>query len=176
LQAAIRAAIATLTTTVSSVAAGLFVGVSALIYSPKLADGELPEDYFFSLPLSEMALEDKQDLHTVAADGGAVELPFRISSKPHGKGNSEFIVIHATASSLPKLVKVVAATHHQETNTYSLTTADSPPRTLIWTPAETPENSSTTLPTEEPAPSMILGPSITPAEGRIETYPQVADT
>ncbi|WP_268799303.1 S-type pyocin domain-containing protein [Pseudomonas huanghezhanensis] len=176
LQAAIRAAIATLTTTVSSVAAGLFVGVSALIYSPRLADGELPEDYFFSLPLSEMAPEERQDLHTVAADGGAVELPFRISSKPHEEGNSELIVIHATASSLPTLVKVVAATYHQETNTYSLTTADSPPRTLIWTPAETPENSSTTLPTEEPAPSIILGPSITPAEGRIETYPQVADT
>jgi regulator of protease activity HflC (stomatin/prohibitin superfamily) len=176
LHAVIRAAIATLTTTVSSVAAGLFVGVSALIYSPKLADGELPEDYFFSLPLSEMAPEERQDLHTVAADGGAVELPFRISSKPHEEGNSEVIVIHATASSLPTLVKVVAATHHQETNTYSLTTADSPPRTLIWTPAETPENSSTTLPTEEPAPSMILGPSITPAEGRIDTYPQLADT
>jgi hypothetical protein len=103
-------------------------------------------------------------------------LPFRIRSKPHEEGKSELLVVHAAASSLPTFVKVVAATHHQETNTYSITTTDNPPRTLIWTPVETPENISTTFPIEELAPSVIPGPSIIPAEGRTDTFPQVADT
>lgn len=57
LQTAIRAAITALGGLVASVGAGFAVGVSALFYSSKLANGELPERYAFRTPLSDLAPE-----------------------------------------------------------------------------------------------------------------------
>lgn len=176
LQAAIRAAIAGLTAAVASVASGLFVGVSALVYSPKLANGELPESYSFSIPVSDIAPDNKEDLHAIAAAEGTIELPFRLSSKANAQGGSELIVINTTASGLSSSIKVVAATHNPEHNTYSVTTSDNPSTTLIWTPAETPQSSPTTLPLENPAPSVFSGTSVTPIEGRIDIFPQAGET
>ncbi|WP_341960327.1 S-type pyocin domain-containing protein [Pseudomonas sp. RC10] len=175
LQAAIRAAIAGLTAAAASVASGLFVGVSALIYSPKLGNGELSPNYAFSTPLSDILPEDTQDLHAVAAAEGSIELPFRLSSKTTDQGDSELIVVNIGASNLHASVKVVAATHNSQSNTFSVQISDTPPKTLIWTPAEAPANSSTTLPVEEQVPSVIPGASVTPVEGRIDTFPQVAE-
>jgi len=175
LQAAIRAAITGLTAAAASLASGLLVGVSALVYSPKLANGELPERYTFSSPLSDIAPDNKDDLHAIAATGGTIDLPFRLTSKTDDQGNSELTVIHATASNLPTSVRVIAAAHNQEKNAYSVTTSDHPARTLIWTPAQTPESSSTSLPAEKPSPSITPGSTVTPIEGRIEIFPQVAE-
>lgn len=176
LQAAIRAAITGLTAAAASVASGLLVGVSALVYSPKLANGELPERYTFSSPLSDIAPDKKDDLHAIAATGGTIDLPFRLTSKTDDQGNSELTVIHATASNLPTSVRVIAAEHNHEKNVYSVTTSDHPARTLIWTPAQTPESASTTLPAEDPSPSITPGSTVTPIEGRIDIFPQVAET
>jgi hypothetical protein len=175
LQAAIRAAIAGLTTAAGTIAAGLFVGVSALIYSPKLGNGELPQSYSFSTPLSDILPDNKEDLHAIAAAGGSIELPFRLSSKAGNEGDSELIVVNTSASGVSSSVKVISATHNPENNTYSVQTTDNPTKTLIWTPAETPASSSTTLPSEEQGPTVIPGSSITPIEGRIDTFPQVAE-
>ncbi|RMR50488.1 S-type Pyocin, partial [Pseudomonas amygdali pv. mori] len=57
LQAAIRSAVAALTNLAAGTASGLLVGVSALVYSPKLANGELPERYAFNTPLSDLTPE-----------------------------------------------------------------------------------------------------------------------
>ncbi|MBD8270482.1 MULTISPECIES: S-type pyocin domain-containing protein [Pseudomonas fluorescens group] len=175
LQTAIRSAIAALTSLAAGTASGLLVGVSALIYSPKLANGELPERYTFSTPVSDLTPELSQDLPAIAAAGGTVDLPVRLSSKTAADGQSEVIVVKTDGVTIPSKVRVVAATYNAEQNLYSVTTGDAPPRTLTWTPIVDPGNSSTTLPAEQPAPPVYTGASVTPVEGRIDTFPGVAD-
>ncbi|MGP0013308.1 S-type pyocin domain-containing protein [Pseudomonas sp.] len=150
LQAAIGSAIATLTSLAAGTASGLLVGVSALVYSPKLANGELPESYAFSTPLSDLTPEHRQDLPAIAAAGGTVDLPVRVSSKTAADGRSEVFVAKTDGVTVPSKVRVVTATYNAEQNVYSVTTADVPPRTLTWTPIVNPGNSSTTSPAEQP--------------------------
>ncbi|CAI8866654.1 S-type pyocin domain-containing protein [Pseudomonas sp. IT-P218] len=175
LQAAIRSAIAALTSFVASTAAGLFVGVSALIYSPKLANGELPGRYALSIPLADLAPDQGQDLSAIAAAGGSVVLPVRISSKSTAEDLSEVFVALTDGVSVPANVRVVTATFNAEQIVYSVQTTDTPPRTLTWTPIVNPGNSSTTSPAELPAPPVYTGASVTPVEGRIDTFPAVAE-
>ena len=175
LQAAIRSAIAALTSLAAGTASGLLVGVSALVYSPKLANGELPERYAFSTPLLDLAPEHGQDLPAIAAASGTVDLPVRISSKTAADGQSEVIVVKTDGVTVPSKVRVVAATYNAEQNVYSVTTGDVPPRTLTWTPIVNPGNSSTTSPAEQPIPPVYTGATVTPVEGRIDTFPAVVE-
>jgi hypothetical protein len=151
------------------------VGVSALIYSHKLGNGELPQSYSFSTPLSDILPDTQEDLHAIAKAGGSIELPFRLSSRTGDQDVSELIVVSTGASGVSSSVKVVAATHNPVNNTYSVQTTETPSKTLIWTPAETPGSSSTTLPSEEQTPTVIAGSSVMPVEGRIDSFPQVAE-
>ena len=175
LQAAIRAAISTLGGLVASVGAGVVVGVSALFYSSKLSNGELPERYAFSTPLSELTADIGQDLNAVAAAGGTVDLPYRISSKTAADGQSEMFVVTTDGLIVPSKVGVVAATYNTERNVYTATTADVPPRTFTWTPVVNPGNSSTTSPAEQPVPPVYTGATVIPVEGRIDTFPSVSE-
>ena len=175
LQAAIRSSIAAITGLAAGTVSGFFVGVSALVYSSKLANGELPERYAFSTPLSDLISHDGQNLWAIAASGGSVDLPVRISSKTAADGQSEVFVAKADGRIVPSNVKVVAATFNAEQNVYSVTTEDVPPRTLTWTPIVNPGNSSTTLPAEPTAPPVYTGVTVTPVEGRIDTFPGLAE-
>ncbi len=175
LQAAIRAVITALGGLVASVGAGLAVGVSALFYSSKLANGELPERYAFSTPVSDLASDLGQDLNAVAAAGGTVDLPYRISSKTAADGQSEVFVVKTDGVAVPSKVRVVAATYDAAQNVYTATTADVPPRTLTWTPIVNPGNSSTTSPAEQPDPPVYTGATVTPVEGRIDTFSTVSE-
>ena len=165
LQAAVRSAISALSGLVAGTASGLLVGVSALVYSPKLANGELPERYAFSTPLSDLAPGLKDDLSTIAAANGNVDLPVRISSKTAADGQSEVFVALADGITVPSKVRVVAATFNAQQNVYSVTTEDVPPRTLTWTPIVDPWNSSTTSPAEQPVPTVYTGATVTPVTG-----------
>ena len=175
LQAAIRSAIAALSSLAAGTASGLLVGVSALVYSPKLANGELPERYAFSTPLSDLAPELKDDLSAIAAANGTVDLPVRISSKAAADGQSEVFVAKADGVIVPSQVRVIAATFNAQQNVYSVTTEDVPPRTLIWTPIVDPGNSSTTSPAEQPETPVYTGATVTPVVGRIDTFPGLAE-
>ena len=175
LQAAIRSAIANLTSLVAGTASGLLVGVSALVYSPKLANGELPERYAFSTPLSDLAPELKDDLSAIAVANGTVDLPVRISSKTAADGQSEVFVAKTDGVIVPSKVRVVAATFNPVQNVYSVTTGDVPARTLTWTPIVDPGNSSTTSPAEQPEPAVYTGATVTPVVGRIDTFPGLAE-
>ena len=175
LQAAIRSAITELTSLLAGTASGLLVGVCALVYSPKLANGELPERYTFGIPLSDLYLGQNHDLSAIAAAAGTVNLPVRLNSKTAADGQSEVIVVKTDATTISSSVRVVAATYDAAQNVYSVTTGDTPPRTLTWTPIVNPGNSSTTSPAEQPAPSVHTGATVTPVEGRIDTFPGVAD-
>ncbi|WP_162885247.1 S-type pyocin domain-containing protein [Pseudomonas syringae] len=175
LQAAIRSAVAALTNLAAGTASGLLVGVSALVYSPKLANGELPERYAFNTPLSDLTPELGKDLPAIAASGGTVDLPFRLSSKTAADGQSEVFVVKTDALTASSKVRVVSAVLDVEQNTYSVTTGDVPPRILTWTPIVSPGNSSTTSPAEQPAPPVYTGAAVTPVEGRIDAFPAVSE-
>lgn len=175
LQAAIRSAVAALGSLAAGTASGLLVGVSALVYSPKLANGELPERYAFSMPLSDLAPALGQDLSAVAAASGTVDLPVRISSKTAADGQSEVFVAKTDGGTVPSKVRVVVATFSPEQNVYSVTTDDVPARTLTWTPIVHPGNSSTTSPAEQPAPTVYTGATVTPVVGRIDAFPGLAE-
>lgn len=174
LQAAIRSAITALTGFAAATASGLLVGVTALVYSPKLANGELPERYTFSTPLSDLAPDLSRALQASPV-AGEVDLPFRFSSKTAADGRSEVFVVKTDGVTVPSKVRVVTATYDAAHKVYTATTADVPSRTLTWTPQVSPGDSSTSLPGETPEPAVYAGATITPVEGRIDTFPSVAE-
>ena len=175
LQLAIRVAALGPTTLMGAALLEVFVIVVAGLYSSKLANGELPERYALSTPLSDLLPEHGQNLMAIAASGGSVDLPARISSKTTADGQSEVFVAMTDGRVVPSSVKVVAATFNAEQNLYSVTTEDVPPRTLTWTPIVNPGNSSTTSPAESTAPPVYTGVTVKPLEGRIDTFPGLAE-
>ena len=175
LQVAIRAAITALIEAAASAASGIFVGVTALVYSPELANGELPQRYALSTPLSDLAPKHGQNLSTIAAAGGTVDLPVRVSSKTAADGRSEFFVAKTDGVIVPSKVRVVAATFDAKQKVYSVSTTHVPPRTLTWTPIVNPGNSSTTLPAQHSVPPVYKGATVTPVIGRIDTFPGLVD-
>ena len=175
LQVAIRAAITALIEAAASTAPGIFVGVAALVYSPELANGELPQRYAFSSPLSDLDPNHGQNLSTIAAAGGTVDLPVRVSSKAAADGRSEVFVAKTDGVIVPSNIRVVAATFDAKQKVYSVSTAHVPPRTLTWTPIVNPGNSSTTLPAQQSVPPVYTGATVTPVIGRIDTFPGLVD-
>ena len=173
LQATVRGAIAGLGSLAASVGAGAVVGVSALVYSSKLGNGELPDRYAFSTPLSDLAPDFAPDLHAIAAAGGTVDVPFRVSSKTDANGQSEVFVVKTDGRNIPSAVRVVAASYDAERNVYSATTSDVPPRTLTWTPIVNPGNNSTTSPAGQPDVPAYTGATVVPVEGRLDSFPGV---
>lgn len=171
----IGSAIGGLTALANGVAAGVFVGVSALFYSSRMGNGELPKRYALQTPLSDLAYNPPGDLHAIAANGGSVELPYRISSRANAEGHSEILVLPTDGQAIPSGVRVLAATYDAQRNLYSATTADTPPRTLTWTPIVNPGDPSTTLPGEQTEPPVYDGAAITPMDGRIDAFPGAAD-
>jgi hypothetical protein len=151
------------------------VGVTALVYSPKLANGEFPERYAFSTPFSDLAPGQDKDLQAIAAVGGTIDLPYRISSKTAADGQSEVFVVKTDGVTVPSKVRVVAATYNAAQKVYTATTADSPPRTLTWTPIVNPGNSSTTSPVEPSEPPVYTGATVTPVQGRVDAFPAVSE-
>jgi hypothetical protein len=174
--AAIRAAIAALVGGVVGTLSAAAVGVIAFFSFPqKLANGELPEHYAFSTPLTDLAPNHGQDLNAIAAAGGSIDVPYRVSSKTAADGQSEVFVVKTDGVTVPSKVRVVAATYDATQKIYAATTADVPPRTLTWIPIVNPGNSSTTSPAEQPAPPVYTGATVTPVEGRIDTFPEVGE-
>ena len=173
IQAALRAAVAMAVESLTAVAAPTLAGVAALLYSPKLANGELPERYAFSTPLSDLAPTPHSDLQAIAAAGGTVDLPVRLTSQATADGQSEILVINTDGVTHPSKVRVLPVTYNAQQNLYTATTEDTPPRTLTWTPVVQPGNSSTALPAEPPTPPAYTGASVTPAVGRIDPFPEI---
>jgi hypothetical protein len=174
LQAAIRSAIAALSSLAAGVGAGAMVGVSALVYSSKLGDGELPDRYAFSMPLSDIANINAPELHAIAAAGGNVDLAYRFSSKTDANGHSEVFVVRTDGLNVRSPVRVVATSYDAGRNVYTAITSDVPPRHLTWTPIVNPGNSSTTSPAEQSDVPVYTGATVIPVEGRLDSFPAVS--
>jgi hypothetical protein len=171
LAAVIRSAVAGLSGLAAGTASGLMVGVSAFIYSPTLGNGELPERFLLSLPLSDLLPGPLPDLHRLASERALLDLPVRLSPRPLIGNLAELLVVPVGGKRLPSGVRVIAAGYNPGDNTYATTLTDLPPTTVVWTPSVTPTDSSTQLPVEESALPRYFGGNLVPIEGRIDTYP-----
>ncbi len=176
LQTAIRAVVTAAAGAVEGIASGVFLGASALLYSPSLGNGELPPRFAFSIPLSDLAPNQKQDLAAIAAAGGSIDLQVRIGSSSTADEQTELFVAPTNATTIPAKVRVVAATYDVQQRIYAFSTPDTPPRTVTWTPIVEPGSNSTALPAEQPAPSSYTGATVTALEGRIDTFPDIAES
>ena len=171
LAAAIRSAVAGLSGLAAGTASGLMVGVSAFIYSPTLGNGELPERFVLSHPLSDLLPGPLPDLHRLASERALLDLPVRLSPRPLTGNLAELLVVPVGGRRFPSGVRVIAAGYNPGDNTYGTTLTDLPPTTVVWTPSVTPTDSSTQLPVEESSPPRYFGGNLVPIEGRIDTYP-----
>ncbi|MDD1011231.1 S-type pyocin domain-containing protein [Pseudomonas shahriarae] len=167
----IRSAVAGLSGLAAGTASGLMVGVSAFIYSPTLGNGELPERFVLSHPLSDLLPGPLPDLHRLASERALLDLPVRLSPRPLTSNLVELLVVPVGGKRLPSGVRVIAAGYNPGENTYGTTLTDLPPTTVVWTPSVTPTDSSAQLPVEESAPPRYFGGNLVPIEGRIDTYP-----
>ncbi|RON92218.1 hypothetical protein BK668_05395 [Pseudomonas fluorescens] len=171
LAAAIRSAVGGLAGLAAGTASGLMVGVSAFIYSPTLGNGELPERFLLSHPLSDLLPEPLPDLHRLASERALLDLPVRLSPRPLAGNLAELLVVPVGGKRLPSGVRVIAAGYNPGDNTYGTTLTDRPPTTVVWTPIIAPTDSSTQSPAEESTPPRYFGGNLVPIEGRIDTYP-----
>ncbi|WLH13657.1 S-type pyocin domain-containing protein [Pseudomonas hefeiensis] len=175
IQTALRTAIAMAVETATAVAAPALAGFAALLYSPTLANGELPERFAFSTPLSDLTPTQNDDLHDMADAGEAIDLPVRLSSQVAADGQSEIFVVNTAGMSSPSAVTLVPVTYNAQHNIYIATTAGISPKTLTWTPIVQPGNSPTALPIEPPTTPVFTGASITPVAGRIDPFPEITE-
>ncbi|PVZ40721.1 S-type pyocin [Pseudomonas sp. CC120222-01a] len=175
LSASIGAALAALRGAAAGVVVPFVAGASALLYSSRLGNGELPDRYVLQMPLETLDLQIGLALAPGNAIGSHAELPYRFSSQATEDGDSEILVVKTDGQVVPSQVRVLAATHDLERNLYNVTTADVPPRTFTWTPIKKTANASTNLPAEQPEPAIYEGATLTPVEVRIDDYPGVAD-
>nr|WP_122316544.1 S-type pyocin domain-containing protein [Pseudomonas cichorii] len=165
-----RASIAALSELATGAASGLLVGVSALIYPSELGNGELPNRYALTLPLTDLTASPITEINH-----GPINLPVRLGFKSASSGHTEVIAIPADGVHISRNVRVVAAIYDSVQNVYSVSTPDIPSKTMIWTPIADPGNSSTALPVDTPQVSVYGGATLIPVAGSIDTYPELDD-
>ncbi len=156
------------------VAAGAVLGVAALVYTSRLGDGKAPERYTLQLPAGDLLAQAVGEGLQPKA-GTTVDLPYRIGSRSNATGDSEIFVAKTDNVNAPAAVRVIGASYDQASGLYTATTADTPPRTLTWTPAVAPSDSSTTSPEVNPEPPIYSRATITPIDLRIDSFPELED-
>lgn len=173
---AIRSAVTSLSVaSIGAVAGSFVVGTFALLYAPKLGNGELTDNYVLTLPLSDLEVELDAAAQAAAVERGEVNLPVRMAGKREQIGPTELFAARTDGSVISSAVPVLAAEFNAKNGQYIVSTDDVPPRTLIWTPTVEPSNSSTTLPATPPPATALVGPMLEPIEGRLDTYPELPD-
>lgn len=173
---AISAAIAELKNArVGGLIGPLGVGIVALLYPSELGDGELPANYLLSTSLTDLGIDLGSEGQASALARGMIDLPVRLGSQSE-EGSRDDLFVARTDTTGSSAVRVLAATFNIENGSYSVTTEDTPPRTLVWTPATTPESSSTTSPATPPSATTYVGPTLEPLEGRLDSFPELEDT
>jgi len=172
---AIRSAVASLSVaSIEAVAGSFLVGSFALLYAPKLGDGELTDNYVLTSPLTDLLVELDGAAQAAALELGTVDLPVRMGDKREQVGSIELFAANTEGAVIPSTVPVLAAAYDAQSGQYTVITDDIPPRTLTWTPA-VEQDSSTTLPANPPSGTVLVGPMLEPIEGRLDAYPELPD-
>ncbi|VVP08457.1 hypothetical protein PS903_03147 [Pseudomonas fluorescens] len=117
------------------------IGIGTLLYSPALGNGERYPQTVLKLSGSAVLPDAPTNLNDIAAVEGTVDLPYRI----YGDLGQYTLVATPAGGSIASAVPVRALEFDQKTNSYSFTSADTPPITVGF-PIIHWESSSTTSP------------------------------
>ena len=117
------------------------IGIGTLLYSPALGNGERYPQTVLKLSGSAVLPDAPTNLNEIAAVEGTIDLPYRI----YGDLGQYTLVATPAGGSISPAVPVRALEFDQKTNSYSFTSADTPPITLSF-PIIHWDNSSTTSP------------------------------
>lgn len=172
IRTALRSAAATAITALAAAvgaASGvvIVVGVAALAY---YALRDTKEPFALSVPLSDLATYDANELSTIAHANGEIELPVIIGSR--AVDNRTEISV-AAGSTVPRKVPVRLATYDPVLNLYRTESPDAQSPGMTWTPIVRPGNASTALPVTKPNVAPYTGAIATVLEGRIDTNPEL---
>lgn len=160
-------ALATAAGTASGVV--IAVGVAALVY---YALRENKEPYALSVPLSDLATYDANELHAIAQANGEIELPVAIGSRTVDN-TTEFSVAATNGTTLPRKVPVRLATYDPVLNVYRTESPHAQSPGMTWTPVVRPGSASTALPVTEADIVPYTGVTATALEGRIDPNPEL---
>lgn len=117
------------------------IGIGTLLYSPALGNGERYPQTVLKLSGSAVLPGAPTNLNEIAAVEGTIDLPYRI----YGDLGQYTLVATPKGGSVSPAVPVRALEFDQKSNSYSFTSADTPPITLSF-PIIHWGNSSTTSP------------------------------
>jgi hypothetical protein len=166
-EAAIRKAtllLASLGETLLSRAMG--IGIGTLIYSPALGNGERYPQTVLKLSGRAVLPDAPTNLNEIAASEGTIDLPYRI----YGDLGQYTLVATPAGGRISPAVPVRALEFDQKTNSYSFTSAATPPITLGF-PIVHWDNSSTTSPARPVEVPRYTGVELLPLLVQPETYP-----
>lgn len=161
-----RAVAGVIATSVAS-AGAVIGGFATLLFPSSLGNSDL---YALSVPLSDLAPNDFDDLSAIAEANGDVELPVVIGSR-NLDYTTEFFAATTNGTTVPSKVPVRLATFDPGLNAYRTYNPDAAATGMTWTPIVRPANASTTLPAQVPNIVVYNGTTVTAVEGRIDTSP-----
>ncbi|WP_433770145.1 S-type pyocin domain-containing protein [Pseudomonas putida] len=142
------------------------VGIGTLLYSPELGNGERYPQTVLKLSGSAVLPGASTNLNEIAAVEGTIDLPYRI----YGDRGQYSLVATPVGGSISPAVPVRAMEFDQKTNSYSFTSADTPPITLGF-PIIHWDNSSTTSPVRPVEVPHYTGVELLPILVQPETLP-----
>ncbi len=166
---ALRAAAAAVIDTLITLAGPAAAGITALVYTSELGNGDL---YVLSVPLSELAPDNTDDLHAIATSRGETHLPVALGSRTIAN-KTEFIVAATPADSTLAKVPVRLATFDPQENIYKSHSQDAESIGITWTPVVTTDNVSTSLPASIPDVIHYSGAILEIKAGRLDTHPEL---
>ncbi|MGX4728491.1 S-type pyocin domain-containing protein [Pseudomonas corrugata] len=166
---ALRAAAAAVIDTLITLAGPAAAGITALVYTSELGNGDL---YVLSVPLSELAPDNTDDLHAIATSRGETHLPVALGSRTIAN-KTEFIVAATPADSTLAKVPVRLATFDPQENIYKSHSQDAESIGITWTPVVTTDNVSTSLPASIPDVIHYNGAILEIKAGRLDTHPEL---
>ena len=142
------------------------IGIGTLLYSPALGNGERYPQTVLKLSGSAVLPGAPSNLNEIAAAEGTIDLPYRI----YGDLGQYTLVATPAGGSISSAVPVRALEFDQKTNSYSFTSADTPPITLSF-PIIHWGNSSTASPARPVEVPLYTGVELLPLLVQPETLP-----
>ncbi|MGY2340234.1 S-type pyocin domain-containing protein [Pseudomonas sp. SDO5532_S415] len=142
------------------------VGIGTLLYSPELGNGERYPQTVLKLSGNALLPNLTSNLHEIAAAAGTIDLPYRI----YGDLGQYTLFATPTGGSISPAVPVRALEFDQKTNSFSFTSADTPPITLGF-PIIHWDSNSTTSPVRPVEVPRYTGVELLPLLVRPETLP-----
>ena len=147
---------------------GTGIGVGLLTYSPSLGNSDLYPPTTMTLLATDLAPDLPENLLEMAAAGGMVDVPYRI----YGDSTTYSVIATQPDGGVSSKVPVKALTLDSALNAYTFTTADTPPRTLVF-PITVPESNTTTTPVIPVNATVYTGVTLTPIQVEVQALPAI---